>query len=67
MAQALVSRQTCSGHAVHPFHAAVHAGIHAHSNQPRNKEAGDTAVQADEPGLLCYLVSGFGNNVCLRG
>lgn len=67
MAPAVISHQTCPGDVVHPCYAAVHGGIYAHSNQPSYKEAGDTAVQADEPGLLCSLVSGFSDNVSLPG
>ena len=67
MAPAVFSHETFSGHVVHPYYAAVHGGIYAHSNQPFYKEAGDTAVQTHEPGCLRSVVSGLGNNVSLPG
>ena len=67
MASAVLRPEMSPGNVVHTFHATVHAGIHPHSIQPRDKEAGFTAVQAYEPSLIHPLVSGFGDDVCLPG
>ena len=67
MASAVLRPEMSPGNVVHAFHATVHAGIHLHSIQRRDKEAGVTAVQAYEPSLIYSLVSGFGDGFCLPG